>query len=644
MTDTADRQTPHEDAGDIHPFQAEVTQLLRLMVHSVYSEQEVFLRELISNAADACDKLRYHSITEPSLLGADTTFRIVITVDNTAGTITIADNGIGMTKDELVENLGTIAHSGTRRFVEQMTGDAAKDAKLIGQFGVGFYSAFMVADRVDVISRKAGESKAHVWSSDGSGGFTVAPADDEAALLAERGTAVAIKLRTDARDYLDPERIGGIVRTYSDHIGLPIHVRASVSEPAGDPVNSTAALWTLPRKEISKEQYAEFYHHVGHMLDEPWMTIHYKAEGKIEYTSLLYIPSTRPFDLFDPARTGRTKLYVKRVFITDDAALLPPWLRFVRGVVDSEDMPLNLSREMLQNNPIVAKIRQALTKRILNELKKRAEKDPAGFETFWEAFGPVLKEGLYEDPAYRADILALARFRTSKSPGTWRTLDQYVADLPDGQTAIYYITGDHAGNLAKSPQIEGYRARGIEVLLLSDPVDDFWTGLQRPEFDGKPFKSVTRGADDLSDIGTVVPDDEAPDEVPDDSELGTLIAAMKQVLGDEVKDVRRSERLRDSACCLVAEDGGPDMHLARIIAGHNGGGADVPVAIMEINPRHAVIRRLAASARAKGVVPEVADAVRLLFDQARIVEGQSPADPASFARRLAAFMEKGLSD
>ncbi|MFA5119562.1 molecular chaperone HtpG [Zavarzinia sp.] len=625
------------EAIETRGFEAEVARLLHLMVHSVYSEKEIFLRELISNASDACDKLRYEALTEPSLTADDPGFRVEIAIDPEARTLTIADNGIGMSHDDLVENLGTIARSGTSAFVEQLSGDAASDMSLIGRFGVGFYSVFMVAESVEVVSRRAGVTEAWAWESDGAGTYRLRPAT-----RAGRGTTITLKLREGEDEFLDPWRLKRIVKTYSDHIALPVILKAGKEEGAEDEtLNAASALWTRPKAEITAEQYAEFYRHVGHAADEPWATLHWKAEGTIEYTGLLFVPTQRPFDLFDPKRESRLKLYVRRVFITDACeALLPGYLRFVRGIVDSADLPLNISREMLQESALTAKIRAGLVKKILAELEKRAA-DAADYAKFWDAFGPVLKEGLYEDFERRDQLLKLARFKTTKSGDELVSLADYVARMRPNQTAIHFITGD-AATVARSPQLEAFKARDVEVLLLSDPIDDFWTGAGS-DFEGKPFQSATRGDVDLS----LIPEAEGAEksEEAPEAAIATLIAATKQALGDAVKDVRVSKRLTDSAVCLVADAGDMDMHLARLLRAHKGSEAAGAHAtrILEINPRHPLVKALAARATAAGAMEALEDAAHLLLDQARIVEGESPADPAAFARRLSDVMVRAVA-
>ena len=612
-------------------FQAEVSRLLEIVAHSLYSEKEIFLRELISNASDACDRLRYAALTEPALAEGDTEYRVLLTPDKQARTLTVADNGIGMNREELIENLGTIARSGTAAFMSHLSGDAGKDMSLIGQFGVGFYSAFMVADQVEVCSRKAGDAQGWRWASDGKGEFTVEPLPDVA-----RGAAIIVHLREGEDEYLDPARLRRIVHTYSDHIGLPILLKESGKE---ETINAASALWTRPRSEITPDQYKEFYHHVGHSFDDPWLTLHNKAEGVLEYTNLLFVPSTKPFDLFDPERKSRVKLYVRRVFITDEGTeLLPAYLRFLRGVVDSEDLPLNVSREMLQSNPMVARIRQQLTRRVLTELAKKAEEAPDEYANFWDNFGAVLKEGLYEDREQRDALLGLVRFRSTERDG-FVSLDQYLEKMQPGQEAIYTITGDNLDIVKRSPQLEGFRARGVEVLLLTDPIDEFWMPAIGT-YKEKQFKSATRGGVDLDKIAAA---EEQPQEKPaPPAKLASLIAIFKLALADAVKDVRSSDRLTDSAVCLVADEGDMDMHFERLLKQHRQ--LDTTAKrILELNPRHKLIERLAASVGETGASEQIGEFAWLLLDQARIVEGEQLPDPPAFARRLAVLLERGLS-
>lgn len=639
-----------ESKVETHAFQAEVGKLLDIVAHSLYSQKEIFLRELISNASDACDKLRYRALTEPKLIEGDPGFRITLSLDKKAKTLTVSDNGVGMDKDELTGILGTIARSGTQAFVEGLSGDGKKDKdkalSLIGQFGVGFYSAFMVADTVEVVTRKAGTENAFKWASDGRGEFTIEPATRDT-----RGTDVIVHLKKDEKEYLEPARIEHIVRTYSDHIGIPIVLAGDGKDTAEKTLNTASAIWTRDKKDVTDAQYTEFYHHAAHAFDDPWMTLHNRVEGVVSYTNLLFIPSMRPFDLFHPDRTGHVKLYVKRVFITDNCeGLLPPYLRFVKGVVDSEDLALNVSREMMQHNPVVAKISQGLTKRIFGELKKSAEKKPEDYVTFWETFGPVLKEGLYEDGDNRERILELARFKSSERDG-WISLADYVAAMQDGQDAIFYISGEDPQAALASPQLEGFKAKGVEVLLMTDPVDEFWLS-HVGAFQEKPFKSATRGGADLAKIAKAKDAENAADDNADKADdkaatpgMNQLIAAFKVALGDKVKDVRPSERLTDSAVCLVADDGDMDINLERLLKQHKQlDGRNLAPRILEINPDHALIGKLAKLAQEKNAKDTALDdAALLLLDQARILEGEPVIDAQAFSRRLSKLMAQGLA-
>jgi molecular chaperone HtpG len=610
-------KTEKIDMGKPQAFQAEVAKLLQLMVHSVYSDRDVFLRELISNASDALDKLRYEAIAKPALLEKEPTFSISITPHKDARTLTIADTGIGMTSDELASNLGTIAKSGTEAFVQK-----AKDAPdLIGRFGVGFYAAFMVADKVTVASRKAGSTKSHVWTSDGLGTFTV-----EEAEKSQRGTTITLHLKEEAADFLDGWKIESVVKAYSDHIAHPIML---LGEAEPRQINSGSAIWTRSKNDVTAEQHKEFFSALSHGGGEPALTIHYRAEGRHEYNVLLYVPGEKPFDLYDPERKGKQKLYVRRVFIADDEQLLPPYLRFVRGVVDSSDMPLNLSREMLQNNPDVAAVRKAVTNRVLQEFKKLADKDQEAFAKIWREFAPVIKEGLYEDFERRDQLLEIARFASTKEATL--TLKDYVGRLKENQTAIYYITGEDAAKAAASPQLEGYKARDIEVLLLTDPVDSFWVRTVMG-FEGKPFVSVTQGAGDIENIK---PADAPKDDGKPDDATEALLAKMKTALGAKVTDVRVSKRLTESAVCLV-NDSALDRNLERMLSRQKDSGVTISAPVLEINANHPLIKAL-------GKAGEVDDAAQLLLDQAYILEGEQVLDPAGFASRLGAVMAKAFS-
>ena len=627
--------TETDTAAKTHPFQAEVAELLRLMVHAVYSETEIFLRELISNASDACDKLRYESIAKPELLADAGPLAIRIKPDAAAGTLTIADTGIGMDRQQLIDDLGTVAHSGTREFIGRL-GEAKDAAGLIGQFGVGFYSAFMVADRIAVTSRRAGSDETWLWTSTGSEGFEVSPASEDEAKRVPRGTEVVLHLKEDAKRYLEAAEIERVVRTYSDHILFPIELEDA--DGKARQINAASALWQRAKAEVKPEDYKEAYRTITGGFDEPAMTVHYKAEGRQAYAVLLFAPSRQPFDLFDPARRSRVKLYVRRVFITQEAELLPSYLRFMRGVVDSEDLPLNISREMLQNNPQVEQIRKALTGRVVTELENLAAKDAEAFGKIWETFGRVIKEGIYEDFERREQLLALARFATTA--GAARTLKDYVADLKPNQTEIYYLVGDSAERLKSNPKLEAARARGIEVLLLTDPVDAFWAAMPLG-FEGKPLKSLSQGEVDFNLVPVVDEAAKADDkDKPAPVDTAAIIAAVKAALGERVSEVRASQRLTDSAACLVAEGRGPDRELARLLAQQNRGAGAKP--ILELNMRHPLIGLL-AQAKTEGREEEVADVAALLLDQAQILDGEVPDDPAAFAARLNRLVVRGGS-
>jgi molecular chaperone HtpG len=628
-----DDKTPHS-----HAFQAEVAELLNLMVHSVYSETDIFLRELISNASDACDKLRYEAISKPELLAGPETGneRLVIRLvpDAKAGTLAITDTGIGMTEQELVDNLGTIARSGTKAFVQALS--EAKDGMgLIGKFGVGFYAVFMVAAKVEVTSRRAGSDQAFVWRSEGGAGFEIAPADEAQAARVPRGTEVLIHLKDDAKKYAERFELERIVRTYSDHILFPIELSDDDGDKKGEArqINAASAPWQRSKSEMKPEDYTEAYKSIATAFDEPALTLHYRAEGRQSYAVMLFVPSMRPFDLADPARKGRIKLYVRRVYITDDAELLPPWLRFVRGVIDSEDLPLNVSREMLQNNPQVTQIRNAVTGRVLGELELTADKDAAKYKTIWDAFGPVIKEGLYEDHEKRAQLLNLCRFASSASDEP-RSLKQYVADLKPNQTEIYYLVGESLERLRANPKLEAAKARGIEVLLLADPIDAFWT-IMPSDYEGKPLKSLSQGDVDFSLVPLVDKDAASPEASEADK---GFIDAVKGALGDQVSDVRASHRLTDSAACLVAAAGARDRELERLLARQERSSGAKP--ILELNMKHALVKALARSVEEKK--DDVDDLSAVLLAQAQILDGEVPPDPAAFARRLNDLIVRGL--
>jgi molecular chaperone HtpG len=622
---TADTDT----SAQSQPFQAEVAELLHLMVHSVYSETDIFLRELISNASDACDKLRYEAIAAPDLIADGVPPGIRIAPDKKAGTLAVIDSGIGMDRQELIDNLGTIARSGTKSFLSRLT-EAKDGAGLIGQFGVGFYAAFMVADRIVVTSRRAGSDQVWVWSSAGGSGFEIAAASETDAGRVTRGTEIVLHLKDDARKYLETYEIERIVSAYSDNIQFPIELVPEEGEPRQ--INSASALWQRSKSELTPEDYKQAYHAIAGAFDDPAMTLHYRAEGRQSYAVLLFAPSTKPFDLFEPQRKGKVKLYVRRVFIADDADLLPAYLRFMRGVIDSEDLPLNISREMLQNNPQLAQIRKAVTGRVISELESLGEKEPEAFAKIWEGFGPVIKEGLWEDYERREKLLALSRFTTTA--GENRSLKQYAEGLKPNQTEIYYLTGESVDRLKSNPKLESAKARGIEVLLLTDPVDAFWTSAQL-DFGGKPLKSLSQGDVDFGLIPLLEeksPEDQDKEKPAADE--ASIIAVIKDALGDRVSEVRASQRLTSSASCLVAGGDGRDRALERLLAQQNRGTGTKP--ILEINLRHPLVAAISTANDA------AKDLSFLLLEQAQILDGELPEDPAAFAVRLNQLVLRGL--
>ena len=615
-------------APESQPFQAEVAELLHLMVHSVYSETDIFLRELISNASDACDKLRYEAIAAPDLItdGAPPVIRIV--PNKQANTLGVVDSGIGMDRQELIDNLGTIARSGTKSFLSRLT-EAKDGANLIGQFGVGFYAAFMVAERIVVTSRRAGTDEVWTWSSSGGSGFEIAPASEDDARRVTRGTEIVLHLKKDAEKYLETHEIERIVRAYSDNIQFPIELVPEEGEPTQ--INSASALWQRSKSELTPEDYKQAYQSIAGAFDDPAMILHYRAEGRQSYAVMLFAPSTKPFDLFDQARKGKVRLYVRRVFIADDADVLPAYLRFIRGVIDSEDLPLNISREMLQNNPQLTQIRKAVTGRVISELESLGEKEPEAFAKIWDAFGPVIKEGIWEDFERREKLLALSRFTTTS--GETRSLKQYVEGLKPNQTEIYYLTGESIERLKSNPKLESATARGIEVLLLTDPVDAFWTSAPL-DFGGKPLKSLSQG--DI-DFGLIPLLDETAGEKKEESatDEAATIAVIKDTLGDRVSDVRASQRLTSSASCLVAGGDGRDRMLERLLAMQNK--APVTKPVLEINMRHPLVAAVANAG------DTAADISFLLLEQAQILDGDLPADPAAFANRLNQLVLRGVA-
>ena len=636
-----------------HDFEADTGKILDIVINSLYSEKEIFLRELISNASDAIDKRHYLAATDQSLQSAQG-YAITLCADEKAKTLTISDNGVGMDEADMNSALGTIARSGSKAFLEQIQTETAQNSKsgdkksgdkksknafsLIGQFGVGFYSAFMVADSVEVVSRKAGQDGAWKWSSDGKNGYSLDKAE-----RAEAGTDITLYLKKDEKEFLEEARIDYLVRKYSDHLAYPVNWRPpQVDGPRQ--LNTGSAIWTRAKKDISTDDYTQFYRQIGAVYDEPFMTLHNSTEGMLNYTSLLFVPTARPFDLFNPDRKSRMSLYINRVFITDECEdIVPPWLRFIRGVIDTPDMDLNVSREMLQKNPAVQKIGKALIKRILGELKKKKEKEPEAYEAFWDQFGLVLKEGLYEDYDNRDKILDICLFRSARS-GTLISLADYVAAMPKSQDKIYTLSAETAEQAENSPHLEGFRARDIDVLLMTDPVDEFWMQAVT-EFDGKGFVSATRGVSDLDKVAPKTDakeDAEQPDEDARNQEFASMIAKVKSTLGDDIKDVRLSKTLTDSPVCLVADEEGMDIQMERLMKAHNKDFSGSP-RILEINPDHKLIKGMASQIAANADAELMEDAAKMLLDQAQILEGRPPSSLTEFARRMTRLMERGLS-
>ena len=615
-------------------FQAEVRQLMKLMIHSLYSNKEIFLRELISNASDACDKLRFEALSDESLYDGDSELKIRVSFDKDARTVTVSDNGIGMSREEVVENIGTIAKSGTQQFFESLTGDQAHDLELIGQFGVGFYSCFIVADKVTLTTRRAGAAadQAVRWESAGEGSYSIATVSKDS-----RGTEIVLHLREGEDEFLDAWRLRSIITRYSDHISIPIEMPSQDKEGEWEVVNHASALWKRPKKDISDDEYKEFYKHVAHDFGEPLAWVHTQVEGSQSYTSLLYIPRTAPFDLWDRDRRHGIKLYVKRVFIMDDAEhLMPQYLRFVRGLVDSDDLPLNVSREILQQNKFIDSIRGASVKKILGLLENMAKNEPEKYAEFWKQYGQVLKEGPAEDYANRERIARLLRFASTHTDSEEQTvsLEDYVSRMKEGQDKIYYITADSFSAAKNSPHLEVFRKKGIEVLLLSDRVDE-WLVSHLTEFDGKPLVSVARGDLDLGKIGG----DE--DEKQDDKAVEAhkdFLDKLKEALGDDISEVRPSKRLTDSPSCLVLGEQEMALHMQKLLkqAGH-----EVPESkpALEVNLDHPLVKRLEAEADTE----RFADWARLLFEQALLAEGGQLEDPTSFVKRLNTILVE-LSD
>ncbi len=614
-------------------FQAEVQQLLRLVAHSLYSHKEVFLRELISNASDACDKLRFEALTDGALYENDPELKIRVSFDKDARTITVADNGIGMDRQEVIDNIGTIARSGTRQFMQKLTGDQARDANLIGQFGVGFYSSFIIADKVTLRTRRAGMGAEHgvYWESTGEGEYTL-----ETVEKAERGTEVILHLREEESDLLNEWQLRSIITKYSDHITLPVIMPVQkYSEDKDAPptmederINQAAALWARPKNEIKEEEYKEFYKHVGHDFEDPLAWTHNRVEGKLEYTSLLFIPARAPFDLWDREQRHGVKLYVQRVFIMDDAEhLMPRYLRFVRGVIDSNDLPLNISREILQSSKVVDGIRAGSVKKVLGLLEDLAANDAEKYSKFWKEFGRVLKEGPAEDYSNREQIAKLLRFASTHTDTAEQTvsLTDYLARIKEGQEKIYYISADSFAAAKNSPHLEIFRKKGLEVLLLTDRVDE-WLMSHLSEFSGKSFQSVAKGALDLDKIAS---EEEKQEQKQAEDQYQDLLRRVKEVLGEQIKEVRISSRLTDSPACLVVDEHALSAHLERLL---RDAGQSVPMSkpYLELNPTHPLITRLKEESDAT----RFSDWTHLLFEQAVLAEGGQLEDPASFVKRL----------
>jgi molecular chaperone HtpG len=606
-------------------FQTEVRQLLDLMIHSLYSNKEIFLRELVSNASDAADKLRFEALTDDALYEGDSDLKIRVRFDKQARTVTVTDNGIGMSRAEVIDNIGTIAKSGTRQFLNALSGDKAKDARLIGQFGVGFYSAFIVADRVTLTTRRAGLGPEHGvrWESDGKGEYSIETVERQ-----PRGTEVVLHLKPEADEFLDGFRLRAIIRKYSDHIAVPIEMASESDKAADEVVNRASALWARPKSEIKPEEYEAFYKHVAHDYEPPLAHVHARVEGKQEYIALLYIPRRAPFDLWERDQRHGVKLYVRRVFIMDDAErLLPSYLRFVRGVIDSNDLPLNISREILQHNKDIDAIRAGSVKRVLDLLADMAEKDKDDYAAFWREFGRVLKEGVIEDYANRDAIARLLRFTSTHSQGETQdvALADYIARIKPGQDKIYYITAESLPAAKASPHLEIFRKKGVEVLLLHDRIDE-WLVTHLTEFDGKPLVSVAKG--DL-DLGKLADAEERQQQEQAESEYKELIERLQKSLGERVKAVRVTHRLTQSPACLVVDDQDVSAHLGRLL---KAAGQSVPSSkpILEINPGHPFAKRLKDERDDK----RFADWSYLLFDQSLLSEGGQLEDPAGFVRRM----------
>ena len=612
--------------ADKMAFQADVSKMLDIVINSLYSEKQIFLRELVSNASDACDKLKYLALTHPDIAKASGAFKIVVTPDAKANTLTVADNGIGMNKEDLIAHLGTIAKSGTAEFVKNASENGSV-CELIGQFGVGFYSAFMVADKVEILTRKAGEDKAWKWVSNGIDGFEITEAEKSA-----NGTEIKLYLKKDEKNYVDTIYLRQIIRTYSDHITYPIVL--NLGEAGEETVNSGSALWTRNKAEITKDQYRDFYRHISHNFDEPWLTLHFKAEGNIEYTGLLFVPEAAPYDLFQPDKKNSLKLYINKVFISDKIEeLMPHYLRFVKGIIDSADLPLNISREMLQYSPLLEKIKAGTVSRLLKELKKRA-KNYDDYMKFWRNFGIVLKEGIYEDFKNREEIASISYFYSTNDGEKMTSLDEYIGRCGKDQKTIYYITGDDINVLRNNPQLEAFKQKGIEVLLMNEPIDEFWPQVL-PNYKGFAVKHISQADADMSW--------KREEKKADEGSLTRLCAFMQELLKAEVGKVQPTEKLTTSPVSLTVENGQMSLHLERLMRNHQQQTAFASTRILELNPYHPLIIRLADMVMDDANKAKVEEVARVLLDQAKVAEGEAISDPSFYAEKISGYILKDIA-
>lgn len=614
-----------------HKFDAHIEKVLKLMINSIYTNKDIFLRELISNASDALDKLRYLSIENDALITENHSFNISVTIDKNAQTLIIADNGIGMNKEDLIANLGTIASSGTSKFLDLISQDPKGSVNLIGQFGVGFYSVFMVADHVEVLSRKAGEDKTYSWISDGEAGYDLSESKDNK--LDNCGTVIKIHLKDTDVEYLDKYRIKHIISTYSDHINFPINLQDEDGNI--EQANRGTAIWAKPKNEISEQDYQEFYRHVSHMPDEPWMRIHYKAEGNVNYNALIFIPSMKPFDLFHPDRKTSVKLYIKNVFITDDnVKLIPEYMRFLRGVVDCEDLPLNISRETIQNNVTLEKLKKSLVKKILNELKSRASSDPSSYKDFWLKYGEVMKEGLCIGSLdEKQELLEICRFHQLNDSENLISLDSYIDQMQEGQEQIFFVTGDDLERLRVHPRLEGFKSRGINVLLLADHVDDFWVNVVN-QYKNKELKNISHSDFELDNIKKETNNESAETEKAAPSDV---LAYFKKVLGNSVKDVVKTSKLVDSPACLAIAQGNMSIRMEKILIEQKQLKSG-STKILELNLKHPIITKIAKIIETDEQSEVARDLSLMVYDQACILDGESLTNPVEFCKRLNKYM------